>query len=56
VLEPLPEVVFDVGQEPGEDGKPRGGPDAPNLLGVAYPNTVAVLIEAIKELANGIGA
>jgi hypothetical protein len=50
VLMPLPEVVFDVGPELGEDGKPRGGEGAPNLLGIAYPNIVAVLIEAIKEL------
>ena len=54
VISPLPEVVFDVGPELDEDGKPRGG-DAPNMLGVAYPNIVAVLIEAVKELAATVG-
>lgn len=50
VLVPLPEVVFDVGPEVGPDGVALNAA-APNLLGVAYPNIVAVLIEAVKELA-----
>ena len=55
VIGPLPEVVFEIGPELDQGGKPRGGEAAPNMLGIAYPNIVAVLVEAVKELAAMVG-
>jgi hypothetical protein len=47
VLGALPEVVFEAPPDP------LGGKEAgePPMLGIAYPNIVAVLIEAVKELS-----
>jgi hypothetical protein len=46
----LPEVVF----ETGEAVEPEG--DASPMLGLAYPNIVAVLINAVKELSARVAA
>ena len=50
----LPEVVFESGQPFGPEG--RAIEDAAPLLGVAYGNVVAVLIEAVKTLAARVEA
>jgi hypothetical protein len=52
VIGPLPEVVFDTGQPQDAQGNAIDG--EPPMLGIAYPNMVAVLIEAIKELASKV--
>lgn len=44
----LPEVVFETGQPMDAEGKELPGDP---ILGVAYGNIVAVLIEAVKELS-----
>jgi hypothetical protein len=49
VIDVLPEVVFE-GPPGGEKG------DAEPMMGISYPNIVAVLVEAIKELAGQVQA
>jgi hypothetical protein len=53
VEETLPEVVFASGAH-GDAARKLRVRDGEPILGVAYPNIVAVLIEAIKELAAKI--
>ena len=53
----VPEVVFEGGPQlaAGTDGKPVAQSGDP-MLGVAYGNLVAVLIEAVKELSAKVAA
>jgi hypothetical protein len=51
VAEVLPEVVFQTGPPVDADGKALAGDP---MLGIAYPNIVAALIEAVKTLADRV--
>ena len=52
VAEALPEVVFET---PPTEGDPASAKDTP-MLGIAYGNIVAVLVEAVKELSARVTA